>query len=167
MPLFGSIVALLYQKQPVLGMIHNPILNDLVIAYEDVCLYNGKRKKLSSSPSLDKAVLVTTDHLNIEKYQNIESFRKLIDSVYLYRTWGDCYAYFLLVGGFVDIVIDPVLSIWDSLGIIPIIRAAGGVITNYNGKDPVLYPNSLIAASPQLHKEVMEILSSKPLVDNK
>ncbi len=117
-----------------------------------------KVKSMSEKKNnLSEAVLLTTDHLNIKKYQNAEKFDKLINSVWLYRNWGDCYGYYLLATSFADIMIDPIMSVWDTMALIPIIRGAGGIITDFNGNDPV-NGNSIIAASPQLHSKVLDIL---------
>jgi len=96
---------------------------------------------------------------NIE-YQNLEKFEKLIRKVKLYRNWGDCYGYYLLATGFADIMIDPIMSFWDTMALIPIIKGAGGIITNYKGEDPV-YGKSIIAASPDIHSQVIECLSEE------
>ena len=55
-------------------------------------------------------------------------------------------------------MIDPVMSIWDSMALIPIINGAGGVITDYQGKDAVK-GSSIVATVPELHTEVINILN--------
>lgn len=155
---FGTLISLLYKNKPVLGVINHPILNEFLIGDNDNCLLNDIPVRIKQKEKLSEAVLLTTDHLNIKKYQNAEKFDKLINSVWLYRNWGDCYGYYLVATGFADIMIDPIMSIWDSMALIPIINGAGGVITDYNGNDPVK-GNSIIAASPKLHSQVLEILN--------
>ncbi|MGE5403140.1 MAG: inositol monophosphatase family protein, partial [Ignavibacteriales bacterium] len=108
--------------------------------------------------SLSNAVLLTTDHLNIAKYQDIKKFDELTHKVRLYRNWGDCYGYYLLATGFADIMMDPVMSPWDSMALVPVIRGAGGIITDYQGNDPVT-GNSIIAASKSVHGEVIRMLN--------
>ncbi len=159
-PLFGTLVGLLYQGKPVLGLIHNSILQETIIAYNQICLYNQKRLRINTDTQLEHAILVTSDHLNIGKYQDMPRFQKLLDKIYLYRTWGDCYAYSLLVRNFVHIAIDPVLSLWDCLPLIPILEAAGAKISNYHGQNILDDPSSLIAAPPALHEKILKILHS-------
>ncbi|MDZ7764521.1 MAG: inositol monophosphatase family protein [Melioribacteraceae bacterium] len=79
--------------------------------------------------------------------------------VNLYRQWGDCYGYYLVATGFADIMIDPIMSVWDIMALIPIITGAGGVITDYQGNDPVK-GNSTVAVCKQLHKKVIEELNA-------
>ncbi|MEP0862717.1 MAG: histidinol-phosphatase [Ignavibacterium sp.] len=154
---FGTLIALLYKNEPVIGVINQPILNEFLIGDNKVCLLNESKVHVREKNNLSEAVLLTTDHLNIKKYQNAEKFDKLINSVWLYRNWGDCYGYYLLATSFADIMIDPIMSVWDTMALIPIIRGAGGIITDFNGNDPV-NGNSIIAASPQLHSKVLDIL---------
>ncbi len=155
---FGTLVGLLYKQQPVLGVINHPVLDEFLIGNNLTCLLNGSKVQVRNKKKLSEAVLLTTDHRNIEKYQNAEKFNNLINSVWLYRNWGDCYGYYLLATGFADIMIDPIMSIWDTVALIPIVKGAGGVITDYKGGDPT-QGTSIIAASPELHSKVINILS--------
>ena len=97
--------------------------------------------------------------MNIEKYQDADKFNRLIKKVKLYRNWGDCYGYYLLATGYADIMIDPIMSSWDLLPLIPIIKGAGGVITDYQGNDPII-GKSAIASSPQIHSKVISLLNN-------
>lgn len=156
---FGTLIALLKNGKPILGAINQPVLSELLIGDNNSAEINGIKTKLRKCDNLSKSVLLTTDHLNIGKYQNQNSFEELIRKVKLYRNWGDCYGYYLVATGFADIMIDPIMSIWDSLPIIPIIKGAGGIITDYQGNDPVK-GSSIIAASAGIHSEVINILNN-------
>jgi myo-inositol-1(or 4)-monophosphatase len=155
---FGTLIALLKNGNPILGVINHPILNDYLVGDNESCELNGKIVKVRQCLNINKAVLLTTDHLNIAKYQNPNGFNKLINKVQIYRNWGDCYGYYLVATGFADIMIDPVMNIWDSLPLIPIIKGAGGVISDYQGNDPVA-GNSIVVACPILHRELIKILN--------
>ncbi len=155
---FGTLIALTYKKQPVLGVINHPILNEFLIGDNKICLLNDVQVKVREKNNLSEAVLLTTDHLNIKKYQNSEKFERLINSVWLYRNWGDCYGYYLLATGFADIMIDPIMSVWDTMALLPIVNGAGGIITDYHGHDATK-GNSIIAATPKLHSKVIELLN--------
>ena len=78
--------------------------------------------------------------------------------VKLVRGFGDCYGYYLVATGFADIKLDPIMNLWDTAALIPIIKGAGGIITDYHGNDPVK-GNSIIAASKNIHHEVIKILN--------
>jgi len=155
---FGTLIGLLKNGEPILGVYNHPILNDFLIGDNSLTEINGVKTMVRDCGDLSNAVLITTDHLNIDKYQNSVRFDELIRSVKLYRNWGDCYGYYLLATGYADIMIDPIMSPWDLLPLIPIIQGAGGIITDYQGKDPVK-GKSAIAASPQIHSSIISSLN--------
>ena len=155
---FGTLIALLKNGKPVVGVINHPILNEFLIGDNQDCLLNGRKVEMRICSSINQATLLTTDHLNIGKYQNQNKFDKLTKIVKLYRNWGDCYGYYLLATGFADIMIDPIMSVWDSMALIPIINGAGGMITDYQGNDPII-GNSIVASSKGIHSEVIKLLN--------
>jgi fructose-1,6-bisphosphatase/inositol monophosphatase family enzyme len=80
--------------------------------------------------------------------------------VRLYRGWGDCFGYYLLAAGRIDIMVDPAMKPWDILPLIPVIRGAGGVITTWQGGDPVGDPTSAVAAGADIHGTVLGLLNT-------
>ncbi len=157
---FGTLIALTKNGKPILGVINQPILNEFLIGDNYKTELNGKRVNVRECNNLSDAVLLTTDQLNIEKYQNIKNFDNLVHKVKLYRQWGDCYGYYLVTTGYADIMIDPIMNVWDLMALIPIIRGAGGTITDYYGNDP-LKGNSIVATGSKIHKEVIELLNDE------
>lgn len=155
---FGTLIALLKNDEPILGAINQPILNEFLIGDNNTTFINNKPASVRNCNDISEAVLLTTDHINIEKYHNLEKFEKLIRKVRLYRSWGDCYGYYLLATGFADVMIDPIMSFWDTMALIPIIKGAGGIITDYKGDDPA-NGSSIIAASPGIHSQVLKWLN--------
>jgi myo-inositol-1(or 4)-monophosphatase len=155
---FGTLIALLKNGEPILGTFNQPILNEFLLGDNKTAFLNGRIVSVRNCDKLSDAVLLTTDHLNIEKYQDAKKFDSLIHKIKLYRGWGDCYGYYLLSTGFADIMIDPIMSFWDIAAIVPIVKGAGGMITDYHGNDP-LKGTSIIAASPQIHSQVIKELN--------
>lgn len=155
---FGSIIGLTYQGQPVLGAIHQPVLKELFIGDNHTTTFNGNLIHVKKSGPLNDAVLVTSDLLNIGDYKEVKGFDNLCKQIKLARTWGNCFGYSLLAMGYVDIMIDPKPEKWDKIGIIPIIRGAGGIVTDYHGNDPVA-GDSIVASHPTLHEQVITILN--------
>ncbi|MDA8126162.1 MAG: histidinol-phosphatase [Deltaproteobacteria bacterium] len=158
-PLFGTLIALAKKGQPLLGLIHQPILNERLIGDNVTAELNGNPIGVRDCRDLSSAILLSTDHLDFGKYRTQAGFEALIRKVAYYRTWGDCYGYSLVAAGFADIMIDPVMNLWDLMALIPIIRGAGGQITDYRGHDPVK-GDSIVATAGPLHDEVIKILNS-------
>jgi myo-inositol-1(or 4)-monophosphatase len=155
---FGTLIALLKNGKPIFGVINHPILNEFLIGDNVSAFVNGNKVQIRNCNSISEATLLSTDHLNINKYQNKNGFENLIQKTKLYRNWGDCYGYYLLATGFADIMIDPIMSVWDSMALIPIVNGAGGMITDYQGDDPII-GNSIVASNKLIHSEVIKLLN--------
>jgi histidinol phosphatase-like enzyme (inositol monophosphatase family) len=160
-PLWGTLIALLHHGQPVLGCIHQPVLSQLVIGDGTTTTLNGAPVRCRPTTKLAESTLLTCDWLTPAQYQDAAAFDRLAKSARLCRTWGDAYGYLLLATGWADVVVDPIMNPWDVAALVPVIRGAGGVITDWQGG--AAYPaNSTIAtATPELHAATLAILSEK------
>lgn len=157
-PLWGTLIALLHQGQPILGCIHQPVLGQLVLGDGTTTTLNGRPTRVRACSRLADATLLTSDPINPGKYQKGAAWSALERKVKLTRTWGDCYGYLLVATGFADVMVDPIMNPWDIAALVPVIRGAGGIITNWQGGAP--YPaESTIAAAPELHAEVIAQLN--------
>jgi len=159
-PLFGTLIALMYQGQPVLGAIHQPILRQLMIGDNKTTTLNGRAVRVRPTARIEEATFLSSDPINPAKYQNGVAYAALEKRVRLSRTWGDCYGYLLLAAGFADIMCDPIMNPWDIQALIPVVRGAGGVITDWQGRDPVK-AESIVAANLALHPQVIAALNAK------
>lgn len=156
-PLFGTLIALLEDGQPILGVIHQPVLGQLLVGDGARATLNGRPARVRPRARIEDAVLLTTDFFDIGRHQDGAAFERLARRARLVRTWGDCYGYALLATGHADVMCDPVMAPWDILALIPVVRGAGGVITDWQGGDPVT-AKSIVAAGPALHAAVVEAL---------
>ena len=157
-PLFGTLIALLHQGRPVLGAINQPVLRQLVVGDGDRTTLNGRAVRVRATPRLEEATLLCSDVLSPGQYQNGGAFDALSRRVRQLRTWGDCFGYLLIATGWADIMCDPIMNPWDIAALIPVIRGAGGVITDWQGRDPV-DATSIVAAIPGLHAQVIAALN--------
>jgi len=157
-PLFGTLIALLHRGQPVLGAIHQPVLRQLVVGDGRQTTLNGRPVRVRAPARLEEATLLCSDVLSPAQHHNGPAFDALCRRVKLVRTWGDCYGYLLVATGWTDIMCDPIMNPWDVAALIPVIRGAGGVITDWQGRDPV-NAASIVAATPALHPQVIAALN--------
>jgi myo-inositol-1(or 4)-monophosphatase len=148
---------LLRNGQPILGVIHQPVLGELMIGDGEKTTLNSREVSVRSCSRLEDATLLTTDPNLADRFQDGARFQALRRSTAMTRTWGDCYGYLMLASGRADIMLDPIMNQWDLMPLIPIIRGAGGVITDWQGGDPVT-GNSIVAAGSDLHPQILEIL---------
>lgn len=157
-PLFGTLIALLQNGHPVLGAINLPALKQLCMGDGQEAKINGTKVKLREGVALSQATLLASAIDTIRKYQSWERFEQLLERTNLFRTWGDCYGYVLLAGGWADIMLDPIMNPWDIMALVPIITGAGGIITDWSDND-VVKGKSCVAANKELHAQVMELLN--------
>ena len=160
-PLFGTLIGLMYGGRPILGVIHQPITKELLVGTASGTTLNGRPVRVSETNSLEAATLLTTDPGLIERYKSLDRFEVLRSRTGRYRGWGDCYGYLLVATARADIMIDPIMNPWDLIPLVPVIQGAGGVITTWEGNDPV-HGNSAVASTPALHRQVLEILNHPP-----
>lgn len=156
---FGTLIGLLKNGQPILGVISQPVLGHIVIGDNQSCSFNGEVVRVRTGKPLSESLCLLTDIGLPAKFQSADGFNKLVSQVGAIRTWGNCFGYTLLARGLADVMIDPIMSPWDLLPLIPVIRGAGGIITDYQGNDPV-GSKSIIAASPALHGTIVKILNN-------
>ena len=159
-PLWGTLIALLHGGQPVLGAIHLPALGHLLLGDSTTTTLDGQPVRVRVCDRVEDATLLTSDPLNPAKHQDGPGFAALATRARLVRTWGDCYGYFLLASGRADIMCDPVLSPWDLAALVPVVRGAGGVITDWQGRAPWPASSALAASSPALHAAAVAALKS-------
>lgn len=157
-PLFATLIGVMVGGEAVYGAIYNPLLDDLIVGDNRVALRNGVPTRMQECDSLKEATLLTTDILNVAKHRNLHAFMTLAERCRLLRTWGDAYGYSLLATGRADVMVDPIMSRWDIAAVIPVIRGAGGVITDYYGGNPTT-GNSIVACPASLYDEVIATLN--------
>jgi myo-inositol-1(or 4)-monophosphatase len=156
--LFGTLIALLRDGKPLIGVINNPVTDQFLVGDGQTTWLNSVPVKVRDCQSIEEATLLVTSHLNVERYRDITAFNDLIHQVQLYRTWGDCHGYYLVATGYADIMIDPVMHIWDVAALIPIVEGAGGKITDYFGGNPMSGEGAIATAGP-LHDFVIQSLN--------
>ena len=84
----------------------------------------------------------------------------LTQRVKLFRWGGDCYAYGLLASGHVDLVVENSLKLYDFAALAPVIKGAGGLITDWQGQDLDINSDGsvLAAGDAAIHRAAMDIL---------
>ncbi len=157
-PLWGTLIALLHHGHPVLGCIHQPILQQLVIGDGQTSTLNGKPIRCRATRRIEDSTVLTSDPLNPAKYQNGATHDALLRRARLTRTWGDCYGYLLVACGWADVMLDPIMNPWDIAALVPVIRGAGGTISDWHGRAPYPAESTVAAATPELHAAVLATL---------
>ncbi|WP_282605875.1 histidinol-phosphatase [Pelagibius sp. Alg239-R121] len=161
-PLFGTLIALLYKGQPILGVIDMPMLNERWIGargrqttFTD---HNGTAEvHCRACPGLDKAALASTSPEMFEG-GNENAFERVRGAAKLVQYGGDCYSYGLLSSGFTDVVIEAGLGTYDYMALAAVIGGAGGIITDWDGKTLSVDSDGRVVAAgdPACHAEALK-----------
>ena len=160
-PLFGMLIGVLSGGDPVAGVIRMPALGETFAG----CRGGGATKdgapiRCRETTRLEDARIVINE-ANRMLTREPELLGAADDSVgQIRRFFNDCYPFALLAMGQIDVVIDSDLQPYDYLPIVPVVEAAGGVMTDWRGEKLGLKSdgNVIAAATPELHREVMNLL---------
>lgn len=160
-PTWGVLIALNAQDAPFLGVIDQPYIGERFVGTSDLAQVTGptgtSRLKTRTTQTLDQAILFTT-FPEVGTPEDRAGFEAVAQNVRLTRYGMDCYAYALLAAGQIDLVIESGLLAYDIQAPIAVIKAAGGVVTDWQGGPAHNGGRALAAANPQLHAAALEIL---------
>jgi histidinol-phosphatase len=160
-PLYGVLIGLEIADEPVLGVVNLPALNELIYAARDLgCVWNGERARVSTTKELEQALLLATDFGICEQHGFGAAADALSRKVHARRTWGDCYGHILVATGRADIMLDPVMNIWDCAALLPIVEEAGGTFTNWRGERTINGGNA-VSTNGALFESVLHTLTGE------
>ena len=158
-PLYGMLIALEVEHEPVLGCCHFPALGETLVAARGAgAWHDGRRARVSEAGSLAEARLLTS---GLEYWRDWatpagrEGFQALLSSARFARTWGDCYGYAMVATGRAELMADPAAgALWDYAPMVPILAEAGGRFTTLTGAAPSAW-RSALASNGQLHEAAL------------
>lgn len=162
LPTWVTLIALLHDGRPVLGVIDAPCLDERYSAGEDEGLFaRGGRKgalKSGDCTQLGSARLSTTDP-NLFKGDQARAFERVRRSARTTRFGQDGYAYARLAAGTLDLVIECGLKPHDYNALIPVVQASGGVIGDWSGGEDFSAGNVIAAATRELYEEAVSLMA--------
>ena len=159
-PTWSNLISLNYKGYPVLGLANFPKLKKYYLNFSDKTAYifeKGKKRKLTVNKSISfnqmKVAGAFHGWLPLSKQKRIPKVLKLMQFPCF-----DALSYAHLCEGRIDVVLQCLNKIWDIHPIIPIIRAAGGVLTTWDNKNAKLGGSVLISANKKIHKKFLTLL---------
>ncbi len=159
-PLYGTLIGVEYQQTSVIGVIHIPPSQETVYAAAGEEAWYVRQgappqpARVSTCDRLEDALFCTSEVDGFYKVGRFDTFASLSRGTKLVRTWGDCYGYLLVATGRADLMVDPRMHVWDAAALLPILVAAGGVFTDWQGQ-PTIYGGNGIATNPALIESVV------------
>ena len=162
-PVWASLIALLQDGVPTVGVISAPALNRRwwaaqgLGAYASVAGSAPRRLSVSGVADLSSASLSFSSLSGWADRGLREKFVALTDAVWRVRAYGDFYSYCLVAEGAVDVAAEPEVELWDLAPLDVLVREAGGRFTSLAG-DPGPHSGSAVASNGLLHSAVLDML---------
>ncbi len=135
-PLWGTLIALLRDGEPVLGVLEQPVLKERWVGCKGTqTTFNGVPISVhgDEKKELKDALMYSTTPLMFYD-ENETRYEQLKRDVKIPMFGCDCYAYGLLASGFCDIVCEADLKPYDYMALVPIVLGAGGKMTDWEGE---------------------------------
>ena len=153
LPTWVTLIALLEEGRPVLGLIDAPCLAERFAAAGGDGLFHAAAGTLrlcaSGCTELSEARLTTPEPFILGD-AGLEGFRRLSRAARTTRYGLDGYAYGRLAAGSLDLVVECGLKAHDYQALVPVVEAAGGVIGNWAGGADLSAGRVIAAATPAL-----------------
>jgi len=158
MPLYGVMIGLEREGQPVLGVVNIPAMNELVAAAQGLgCRWNGRPCRVSQVGKLKESLLLASAVSGYDDLTNMAALQRLIAAAGTFRTWGDCYGYLMVATGRAEAMLDAVMSVWDAAALLPILQEAGGTFTDWQGT-PTIHAGAGIGTNGLVLEEVLRMI---------
>lgn len=154
---FAVSIALIKNKEPVLGVIFNPITRELYSAQKGKGAYlNGKKIKINQTANLSKVILnfnKGTDLVGVFK-----TLIKLAPHIRTFRCYGSIDGMCYLAAGKIEAYITSKPKIHDIVAGALIIKEAGGKITDFDGKEWRINSRNVLAANKKIHRKLLKLI---------
>jgi histidinol-phosphatase len=160
-PPWATLLALEDAGELVLGVVSAPMLQRRWWATRGGGAFaNGDRIAVSAVSTLDDALLCHADLRSYEHYGCGAEFETLTRRVWDRRGFGDFWGHMLVAEGVADVMVEPILEVWDVAAIVPIVQEAGGRTTDRRGHVRADGGNA-VTTNGRLHEAVLEIMADR------
>ena len=158
-PLYGVLIGVEIEGETVVGVINLPALDEMICAAKGLgCTLNGQPTRVSQVEDLGESLLCATDFESFDENGKGDAYRILRREVRLARGWGDCYGHVLVATGRAEIMLDPIMNVWDCAALLPIVEEAGGVYSDWN-RDRDIRGDGAISTNGAIYEKVMSKLA--------
>jgi len=162
-PLFGTLIGIEFGGVSVGGVINLPALGEMLYASRDHGTWHvvgeapPTRAHVSSTADVASSLAATAGGDGFRFVDAVDAQSRLTTAFGKSRGWGDCYGYYLVATGKVDLMVDPIMSIWDNAPMLPVIEEAGGRFTDWDGV-PTIHSSNGVASNGLIHDAALKIL---------
>jgi len=164
-PLYAVLIGVEVEGEAAVGVAHFPALGEMVSAGMGLgCRWYMQGQegpaiaRTSTIDTLAMAATLTTEAARADASPIGPGWRALCESSRITRGWGDAYGHALVATGRAEVMVDPVLAVWDAAPLLPIVREAGGRFSDLQGNETI-HGGSGISTNGLLHADVLATLS--------
>ncbi len=159
-PFFSTQIALMHTRELVMGVSSAPEFEEIAYAEKGLGAYlDDKPIRVSQVEDFAAATLSLGNIKTLAGSDRWEALGSLVRQVNRTRGYGDFYHYHLLAAGRIDLVVESDVNILDIAALAVIVREAGGVFTDLDGRELTLETTSVLAAAtPALHARALDLL---------
>ncbi len=166
-PLYGTMVAVECAGRSLVGVVDIPALGECIYAGSGLGAWHvrgdspPREARASRCVRIEDAVFLTSQVDSFAERDAFEVYLTFQRRAALTRTWGDCYGYLLVATGRADLMIDPIMNVWDAAALQPILEEAGGAFADWQGQ-PTIHGGEAVACSRALLAQVLEVTRQFP-----
>jgi histidinol-phosphatase len=157
--IWGSLIALMVDGEPVLGVVGAPALGERYTAARGHgAAMNGQPIRVSTTSTIGEATICSSGTKYWVTGPRADAYRSVAAASYRTRAFGDYWGHMLVARGSCDAMLEPTLRTWDWAALKPIVEEAGGRMTSLEG-GPLVDRGSALTTNGVLHDELVSILS--------
>jgi len=157
-PLYAVLLGLEIEGTVEVGVAYFPALDEMIAAASgEGCWWNGRRTRVSNVPRLEQAVIVFSDVATFSKYGRADAWERIKRTAYFRAGWGDAYGHSLVATGRAELMLDPIMNVWDCAPFPPILKEAGGYFGDWQGNSTI-YGNEAMSTSQALLPQVLALI---------
>ncbi len=164
-PQFSISIALMYKNLLEIGLIYDPLRNELFTAAHGRGAHlNNTRLRVSKVKNLSESLIGTgfTARGNVEVKPYLKVYEALLTQSSGIRRAGSAaldLAY--VAAGRLDAFWESGLGIWDIAAGALLVQEAGGMISDFAGKNHHLENGSVVAASPKIFQPILNAIKNE------
>ena len=159
-PSWSNLISLNYKNEPILGLANFPILKKYYFNTSNKSSYvfeNGRKRRIKVNKNISFLNLKVSGAfhggLSLKQQQKISKVTKLMQF-----PCTDALSYSHLAEGKIDVVIQAANKIWDINPLIPIIKSAGGIVSNWKNESAAKGGNILVSSNRNIHNKLLKLL---------
>ncbi len=157
-PMYAVLLGLEIEWEIRVGVAYFPALGEMLAAAEGLgCWWNGRPARVSNVQSLQDGLLVHSDANSFEDYGRGKEWERLRAAAGFRAGWSDAYGYLLVATGRAELMLDPIMNVWDCAPFPVILKEAGGYFGDWQG-NPTIYAEEALATTPELLSQVLGLI---------